>query len=160
MCHRTVARTSTAGGHRSEQDVLHGLTENHERSLLASVQYAARLIRDCDDVLAGSSGSDPLSRYTKALSAPQEKIARDYLFRLREQLLRALHAVGIQPPPPSIGAVHALRTALMFLDDTFEEMRGRYLRGYGDVPPEAERVLDGVVSETCSSPTVIESRTT
>jgi GTP-binding protein EngB required for normal cell division len=127
--------------------VLHGLTENHERSLLASVQYAARLIRDCDDVLAGSSGSDPLSRYTKALSAPQEKIARDYLFRLREQLLRALHAVGIQPPPPSIGAVHALRTALMFLDDTFEEMRGRYLRGYGDVPPEAERVLDGVVSE-------------
>jgi hypothetical protein len=127
--------------------VLHGLTENHERSLLASVQYAARLIRDCDDVLAGSGGSDPLSRYTKALSAPQEKIARDYLFRLREQLLRALHAVGIQPPPASIGAVHALTTALMFLDDTFEQMRGRYLRGYGDVPAEAERVLDGIVSE-------------
>ncbi len=127
--------------------MLHGLTENHERSLLASIQYAARLIRDCHDVLAGASGSDPLSRYTKALSAPQEKIARDYLFRLREQLLRALHAVGIQPPAPSIGAVHALTTALMFLDDTFEEMRGRYLRGYGDVPAEAERVLDGVVSE-------------
>jgi GTP-binding protein EngB required for normal cell division len=127
--------------------VLHGLSVNHERSLLASVQYAARLIRDCDDVLAGSGGSDPLSRYTKALSTPQEEIARDYLFRLREQLLRALHAVGIQPPPPSIGAIHALSTALMFLDDTFEEMRGRYLRGYGDLPPEAERVLDGVVTE-------------
>jgi hypothetical protein len=126
--------------------VLHGLTENHERSLLASVQYAAKLIRDCDDVLVGAGGSDPLSRYTKALSAPQEKIARDYLLRLREQLLRALHALGAEPPP-SIGAVHALRTALMFLDDTFEEMRGRYLRGYGDVPAEAERVLDGVVSE-------------
>jgi hypothetical protein len=124
--------------------VLHGLTENHERSLLASVQCAARLIRDCDDVLAGSSGSDPLSRYTKALSAPQEKIARDYLCRLREQPLRALHAVGIQPPPPSISAVHALTTALMFLDNTLEEMRGRYLRGYGDVPAEAERVLDGL----------------
>jgi hypothetical protein len=66
---------------------------------------------------------------------------------LREQLLRALHAVGIQPPPASIGAVHALTTALMFLDNTFEEMRGRYLRGYGDVGAEAERVLDGVVSE-------------
>jgi hypothetical protein len=35
----------------------------------------------------------------------------------------------------------------MFLDDTFEEMRGRYLRGYGDVPAEAKRVLDGVVTE-------------
>ena len=72
--------------------MLRGLTENHERSLLASIQYAARPIRDCDDVLTGSGGSDPLSRYTKALSTPQEKIARDYLFRLREQLLRALHA--------------------------------------------------------------------
>jgi GTP-binding protein EngB required for normal cell division len=127
--------------------VLQGLTENHERSLLASVQYAAKLIRDCDDVLTGAGGSDPLSRYTRALPTPQEKIARDYLSRLREQLLRALQAVDIQPPPPSIGAVHALNTALMFLDDTFEEMRGRYLRGYGVVPPDAERVLDGVVSE-------------
>jgi hypothetical protein len=85
--------------------VSHRLTENHERSLLASVQYAAKLIRDCDDVLSGAS--DPLSRYTKALSTPQEKIARDHLLRLRAQLLRALHAVGIQPPAPSIGAVHA-----------------------------------------------------
>lgn len=69
--------------------MLHGLTENHERSLLASVQYAARLIRNCDDVLAGSSGSDPLSRYTKALSAPQEKIdetrmAMDHWFKAVE----------------------------------------------------------------------------
>ena len=109
--------------------MLHGLTENHERSVLASIQYAGRLIRDCDDVLAGSNGSDPLSRYTKALSAPQEKIARDYLFRLGEQLLRALQAIGIQPPAPSIGAVHALSTALMFLDDTFEQMRDQYLHG-------------------------------
>jgi GTP-binding protein EngB required for normal cell division len=127
--------------------LLHGLTENHERSLLASVQYAARLIRDCDGVLATSDGSDVLSRYTSALSAPQQKIAHDYLHRLQEQLLRALETVGLQLPSPSIGAVHALSTALMFLDDTFEEMRGRYLRGYGEVSPEADRVLDGVVSE-------------
>ncbi|MCC7241878.1 MAG: dynamin family protein [Acidobacteria bacterium] len=127
--------------------MLPGLTENHERSLLASVQYAAKLIRDCDDVLTGAAGSDPLSRYATALSTPQEKIARDYLRRLREQLLRALKVVGLAPPAPFIGAVHALNTALMFLDDTFEEMRGRHLSGYGQVPAEAERVLDGVVSE-------------
>lgn len=127
--------------------MLQGLTENHARSLLASVQYAAKLIRDCDDVLAGATGTDPLSKYTKALSAPQERIARDYLARLNEQLLRALRAVGIAPPPPSISAVHALHTIMMFLDDAFEEMRGRNLAGYGKVPPEADRVLDGVVSE-------------
>jgi hypothetical protein len=90
--------------------VLQGLTENHARSLLASVQYAAKLIRDCDDVLAGATGTDPLSKYTKALSAPQEKIARDYPARLSEQLLRALRAVGIAPPPPSISARPAHHT--------------------------------------------------
>ena len=92
--------------------LLHGLTENHERSLLASVQYAARLIRDCDGVLATSDGSDVLSRYTGALSAPQQKIAHDYLHRLQEQLLRALEAVGLQPPW-QIGRGRCLRHSLM-----------------------------------------------
>ena len=43
--------------------------------------WAEAYEKDLRDVLAGSGGSDALSRYTKALSAPQEKIARDYLFR-------------------------------------------------------------------------------
>ena len=99
--------------------LLHGLTENHERSLLASVQYAARLIRDCDDVLVASDDQN-------CAGLP---------VRLKEQIHRAMDAVGLKPPTPSIGAVHALSTTLMFLDNTFEEMRGKYLRGYGEGPP-------------------------
>jgi GTP-binding protein EngB required for normal cell division len=126
---------------------VHGLTENHERGLLASVQYAAKLIRDCEEILAASDRPSPLNRYTGGLTPPQRKILEDYLHRLHQQLLRFLDAAGTSPPPARIGAVHALANAMLFVENALEEMRGRYLRGYGEVSAEAERLLDGAVSE-------------
>lgn len=136
---------------------VHGLTENHERGLLASVQYAAQLIRQCEEILAASDRPSPLNRYTGGLTPPQRKIVEDYLHRLHQQLLRFLDAAGIAPPPARIGAVHALTNAMMFVDNTLEEMRGRYLRGYGEISAEAERLLDGAVSEMQAQVREIES---
>jgi len=42
----------------------HGLTENHERGLLASVQYVGQLVRQCEEILAASDRPGPLNRYT------------------------------------------------------------------------------------------------
>jgi hypothetical protein len=36
---------------------------------------------------------------------------------------------------------------MMFVENALEGMRGRYLRGYGEISAEAERLLDGAVSE-------------
>lgn len=135
----------------------HGLTENHERGLLASVQYASKLIRDCEEILAASDRPSPLNRYTGGLTPPQRKIVEDYLHRLQQQLLRFLDAAGISPPPARISAVHALANAMMFVDNALEEMRGGYLRGYGEISPEAERLLDGAVSEMQAQVRDIES---
>jgi GTP-binding protein EngB required for normal cell division len=135
----------------------HGLTENHERGLLASVQYASKLIRDCEEILAASDRPSPLNRYTGGLTPPQRKIVEDYLHRLQQQLLRFLDAAGISPPPARISAVHALANAMMFVDNALEEMRSRYLRGYGVISPEAERLLDGAVSEMQAQVREIES---
>jgi GTP-binding protein EngB required for normal cell division len=135
----------------------HGLTENHERGLLASVQYAARLIRDCEGILAASDRPSPLNRHTGGLTPPQRKIVEDYLHRLHQQLLRFLDAAGISPPPARITAVHALANAMMFVENALEEMRGRYLRGYGEVSAEAERLLDGAVSDMQAQVREIES---
>ena len=136
---------------------VHGLTENHERGLLASVQYAAQLIRQCEEILAASDRPSPLNRYTGGLTPPQRKIVEDYLHRLHQQLLRFLDAAGISPPPARISAVHALTNAMMFVENTLEEMRGRYLRGYGEISAEAERLLDGAVSEMQAQVREIES---
>jgi GTP-binding protein EngB required for normal cell division len=136
---------------------VHGLTENHERGLLASVQYAAQLIRQCEEILAASDRPSPLNRYTGGLTPPQRKIVEDYLHRLHQQLLRFLDAAGISPPTARISAVHALHNAMMFVENALEEMRGQYLRGYGAVSPEAEQLLDGAVSEMQAQVREIES---
>ncbi len=125
----------------------HGLTENHERGLLASVQYAAQLIRQCEEILAASDRPSPLNRYTGGVTPPQRKIVADYLHRLHQQLLGFLDAAGIAPPAARISAVHALHNAMMFVENALEEMRPGYLRGYGAVSPDAEQLLDGAASE-------------
>jgi GTP-binding protein EngB required for normal cell division len=136
---------------------VHDLTENHERGLLASVQYAAQLIRQCEEILAASDRPSPLNRYTGGLTPPQRKIVEDYLHRLHQQLLRFLDAAGIAPPAARISAVHALHNAMMFVENALEEMRPGYLRGYGAVSPDAEQLLDGAVSEMQAQVREIES---
>jgi hypothetical protein len=126
---------------------VHGLTENHERGLLASVQYAAQLIRQCEEILAASDRPSPLNRYTGGLTPPQRKIVEDYLHRLHQQLLRFLDAAGISPPAARISAVHAIHNAMLFVENALEETRPGYLRGYGAASPGAEQLIDGAVSE-------------
>ena len=125
-----------------------GLNENHERHLLASISYAAQLLRDCEQILADSEQPQAFSKYTRGLTPPQRKITRDYLNRLHQQLLHFLDAAGLTPPPPKIDPIRGIVVAMMFMEDTFDEMRGSKMSGFGPVPPEAERVLDGAVSET------------
>jgi GTP-binding protein EngB required for normal cell division len=127
---------------------LEGLNENDERGLLASAQYAATLIRDCEQILAATAHPRPFSRYAGTVTPQQRKILGEYLRRLDAQLARLLEGLGLRPPAASVDALWAVNTALAFLDTTVEEMRGRYLRGYGEVSVEADRVLDGLVSET------------
>jgi GTP-binding protein EngB required for normal cell division len=121
----------------------HGLSENHERGLRASVQYASKLIRDCEEILAASDRPSPLNRYTGGLTPPQRKIVEDYLQRLHQQLLRFLDTAGISPAPARISAVHALHNAMMFVENALEEMRGQYVRGYGAVSPRLLNALVG-----------------
>lgn len=123
-----------------------GLNENHERSLLASLRYAAKLLRECEEVLDASAREDPFSKYVGALGPPRERIARDYLDRLHRQLAAALTTLGIAVPRADVPTVRALSTTITFVDNTVEEMRARYLRGYGEVSSDAEAALDGVVS--------------
>ena len=124
-----------------------GLNENHERHLVSSVSYAAQLLRDCQQILLDSEQPQVFSRYESRLTPPQRKITRDYLNRLQQQLVHFLDVFGIRPPPPNTDAVRGFVVAMMFLDDTFEEMRGSKMHGFGPVPPDAERVLDGAVAE-------------
>lgn len=49
--------------------------------------------------------------------------------------------------PSTISAVQAVRSALSFIDIAVTELRPRYMRGYGAVPPEAAAQLERTVDQ-------------
>lgn len=122
------------------------MTENHARSLLASLQHAASLLDSCDEALSSAASTDPFARFDDPLTGPEERVARDYLRRLRQQLQAAVRWLGLEPSRRRVGTRHALATTLLFLDDTFEEMRAARLAGYGPLSPDTAASIDATAT--------------
>jgi hypothetical protein len=58
-----------------------------------------------------------------------------------------LEGQNIEPESPSIPATRAIHSALTFIDIAVEELKPRYVRGYGEVPPVVAAELNGIVGE-------------
>jgi GTP-binding protein EngB required for normal cell division/NTP pyrophosphatase (non-canonical NTP hydrolase) len=63
------------------------------------------------------------------------------------RLVRVLEGQNIEPESPSIPATRAIHSALTFIDIAVEELKPRYMRGYGEIPAAAAAELNGIVRE-------------
>ncbi|MCX6538361.1 MAG: dynamin family protein [Acidobacteria bacterium] len=124
-----------------------GLNEPQQRHLLVSCQYVDKLLSSIEAILSASRSSSPFPRYCTALTPVQARLAADYLARIRSRLVRVLESQGIPIPPPQVDALFAIRTALTFADNAVEELRPKYMRGYGGLPDALQADVDGVVDE-------------
>jgi GTP-binding protein EngB required for normal cell division len=97
-------------------------------------------------VLAAGESASPFNRYVLDSVPSHRKVVQDYITRIRYEIVRALSSEDLQPAPPRIRATHALRTHLSFIDVAIEELRPSYMRGYGDLSPEAGGRLDGLIA--------------
>jgi GTP-binding protein EngB required for normal cell division len=123
------------------------LNSNHVRRLLVSCEYIDRLLTDIETVLSASSSAALFHKYGDDLTPAQKKIVRDYIARIRAQMARVLAGQEIELPPPQISATHSIRTALDFIDIAAEELRPKYMRGYGEIPPSLVPELNGISGE-------------
>ena len=123
------------------------LNEHHRRHLLASCQYIDRLLSDIDNIVTATETESPFARYAADLSPTLKKLLRDYFVRLRTDMLRVLERHDARPAGRFISAVHAIRTALGFVEISIEELKPAYIRGYGDVPPALVPEINGFVEE-------------
>jgi hypothetical protein len=62
-------------------------------------------------------------------------VLRGQVSQLRSELVEFLEARGVAMPDPAISARHSILTSLGYVDIAVEELRPRYLGGYGLVPP-------------------------
>ena len=118
-----------------------------ELRLVTSCEYVDRLLSEVESILAAGAAKSPFQKYNLDFSPAQGKVIQDYIARIRARMVRLLEANAIRPERPHIGAIHAIRTNLTFVQITLEEMTPYYLRGYGQVPESLIPVLNGTVAE-------------
>ena len=123
------------------------LNEHQRRRLVATCRFVDEALVDLERAFTEAAGESPFCRYTNDLTDAERQLVADYFSRIRSCFVSALEMQGLSPAPPRIGIRHALSTQLLFVDDAIEELRPRYMKGYGVVAKAAEALLDDLVED-------------
>jgi GTP-binding protein EngB required for normal cell division len=123
------------------------LNSNHERRLSVTCRYIDKLLADMESMLNVSSSKLAVPQYAPDLTSAQRRVIEDYISRIRAQLIRVLDGQNIERPPADIPVSRSLHSTLTFVDIAVEELKPEYMRGYGEVPPEAAVELNGIAGE-------------
>ncbi len=124
-----------------------GLNSNHKRRLLHTLAHVDNMLREAFQALESAETPSPFQRYQPDSLPVQRKVIGDYLARLRDAMVRTLESQGIAASRPSVSAIWSFRTALMSAKIAVEELRPKYMRGYGELAEEAAQKLEAVSAQ-------------
>lgn len=127
------------------------LNQNQQRRLRISCQYIDKLLVDIEEILHQATSQSPFPRHVIDVSPAQIRMLEDYIRRIRSQLVHAIAWQNMKPEPSDIPATRALLSYLTFIDIAIEELKPKYMRGYGAVAEDAVDELNGVVHELRSA---------
>jgi GTP-binding protein EngB required for normal cell division len=131
-------------GEQKSGDTLNPFQANRLR---ITCQYIDKLLTEIEEILNTTASKAAFPRYATDIIPAQRRTIEDYIARVRAQLLRILEAQGIEREEPSIPASRAVHVTLSAIDIAAEELKPRYMRGYGEVPESVATELNGIVGE-------------
>jgi len=123
------------------------LNENHVRRLRITCQTIDRTLSDIENVLNESASLAAFPQYITDLSPAQKKTIGDYIARVRARLVRVLEGQGIAIPPPEVPVTRAVRGRLCSIDIAAEELKPKYMSGFGEVSAPLASDLNGIAAE-------------
>ena len=129
------------------EDSANSLNSNHVRRLSVTCRYIDKLLAEMEGALNVSVSKLAFPQYVLDLSPAQRRVIEDYIGRIRAQLVRVLDGQGVERPPADIPVSRSLHSHLTFVDIATEELKPEYMRGYGEVPPQAAVELNGIAGE-------------
>ncbi len=138
-------------------DTDEGLNSSQRLHLLTSSQYADKLLADVESILVAAKSKSPFRKYKGSLAPARIKVVEDYVARIRTQIVQVLESQGIPLPEPNLESVHAIRVTLTFVRIAFQECTPGRMRGYGEVPEDKVRELNGLVDEMVSAVEKLDS---
>jgi GTP-binding protein EngB required for normal cell division len=121
--------------------------DNHKRTLRSRFEYVDGLLGEAVRFLDAAQPPSPFSDHVPDASPVQQKVISDYAARLRGEMRRFMENHGIDLPRPHVSSVWSARTTLNFAEIAIEELKPRYMRGYGGLPEEAAHELNLLVTQ-------------
>jgi GTP-binding protein EngB required for normal cell division len=118
--------------------------------LRITCQYIDKLLGEIEDILNATASKAAFPRYSTDITPAQRRTMEDYIARVRAQLVRVLEGQEIVLEKPSIPASRAVHVMLGAIDIAAEELKPKYMHGYGDVPETVATELNGIVGELSS----------
>ncbi len=123
------------------------LNPNHERRLSVACRHIDQLLGEMESALHVSTSRLAFPQYIPDLTPGQGHVIEHYIGRVRSQLVQVLDGLGIERPPVDVPVSRSLLSHLTFVDIAVEELRPRYMRGYGEISPEAAAELNKIATE-------------
>jgi len=123
------------------------LNSNHERRLAVTCRHVDKLLAEMEDALRVTESRLAFPQHVFDLSPAQRAVIEDRISLIRAQLVRALESLEIERPPADIPVSRSLHSHLTFVNIAVEELKPRYMRGYGEIPPAAAVKLNDVADE-------------
>lgn len=123
------------------------LNENQARRLRVTCQHIDRALSEIENTLSEASSQKAFPEHIPDLSPAQKKTIEDYIARIRARLIHVLEGQGVPVAEPHIPVSRAVRSRLYSIDIAAEELRPKYMAGYGGVPPALATDLDGIAGE-------------
>ncbi|HEY3938806.1 MAG TPA: dynamin family protein [Bryobacteraceae bacterium] len=125
---------------------LEHFNEPQQRRLLASASYIDKLLLEIEQILSASSlGGFP--KYKNPLAPVQVRVVRDYVKRLRQQIVHVLTDLDVALPEPRFDSTFSIKVTLQFIEVALEEIAPERLIGYGSVAPSLKEPLAGGIQE-------------
>ncbi len=130
-----------------EQKVRETLNPYQGNRLRVTCQYIDKVLGEIEEILNTAKSKAAFPRYSDDVLPAQRRTIEDYIARVRAQLIRVLDGQGIDRGKPFVPASRALHVHLGAIDIAVEELKPEYMRGYGAVPENVARELNGIVGE-------------
>jgi GTP-binding protein EngB required for normal cell division len=130
-----------------EQKSRESLNPFQANRLRITCQYIDKLLGEIEEILNTTTSKAAFPRYSADILPAQRRTIDDYIARVRAQLVRILEGQGIAREKPSIPASRAVHINLGAIDIAAEELKPKYMRGYGEMPESVATELNGIVGE-------------
>jgi GTP-binding protein EngB required for normal cell division len=133
-----------SSGDKKSREALNPFQANRLR---VTCQYIDKLLGEVEEILNSTASKAAFPTYAADILPAQRRTIEDYIARVRAQLVRVLEGQRIAREKPSIPASRAVHVHLGAIDIAVEELKPKYMRGYGEVPEGVATELNGIVGE-------------